>query len=147
MKRNEALPSQFLGKEDFPTETLCQVANVAIETVKTERGEEKRPVLYIMGPSRNVDVSRGIILNGTNWDTLEEITGEPDSDDWAETRIVVYVDPNVKFGSKRVGGIRIRAPKQAPPAAPRQKPTRPADPEPEYDEQNPPPADDSDSPF
>ncbi len=125
MKRHEALPSQYLSKEDFDPPVLCQVAVVAIESLKTDRGEEKKPVLYIMGPSRNVDVTRGIILNGTNWDTLVEITGKQDSDEWEKARIVVYHDTEVRFGGKKIGGIRIRAPKPAATSVPEPEPSSP----------------------
>ena len=111
MKRNEALPSNYLGKEDFPKPCLAQIAHVEMEDIKSERGVERKPVLHIMGPSYDVDVARGVILNGTNWDALEEITGESDSDVWKGVQIVIYVDPNVMFGAKRIGGVRIRAPR------------------------------------
>ena len=117
MKRNEALPSNYLGKEDFPKPCLAQIAHVEMEDIKSERGVERKPVLHIMGPSYDVDVARGVILNGTNWDVLEEIAGESDSDAWQGVQIVIYVDPNVKFGARRVGGIRIRAPKPTAAAA------------------------------
>lgn len=149
MRRGEALPSSFLGKDDFTQPVLCQIAHVVMEDVKSDRGEERKPVLYIMGPSRPVDTSRGIILNVTMWETLEELTGQPDSDQWKNTQIVVYVDPDVRFGGKRVGGIRIRAPKQQHPgnaasiaAAGKAKPAPAAE---EYDETNPPPPGDGDA--
>ena len=101
-----------------------------MENVKSERGEERKPVLYVMGPSRPVDVTRGIILNGTNWDMLEEITGASDSEQWQGSQIVVYNDPKVMFGAKRVGGIRIRMPKAGTP-----KFTTAVEPEPEEPEE------------
>jgi len=35
-------------------------------------------------------------------------------DEWRGTELVLFVDPNVKFGHKKVGGIRCRAPKNQP---------------------------------
>ena len=122
MKRDDALPGRYLGQENFPKPCLAQVAHVVVEEIKGERGMERKPVLYIMGPSYDVDILRGIILNGTNWDALEEITGKDDSDEWKNAQIVVYVDPKVMFGSKRVGGIRIRAPKSKVPVEPEPEP-------------------------
>jgi len=50
-------------------------------------------------------------LNYTNGSIIKQITGSGDLDDWAGTQIVLYKDPNISFGGKLVGGIRVRAPK------------------------------------
>ena len=124
MKRSQALPGKFLAKEDFSQPVLAQVANVALEEIESNSGPaERKPVLYIMGPSNPaVDTNRGIILNGTNWDALEASTGKDDADEWPGEQIVIYHDPEVRFGNQKVGGIRIRPPQQqaapAPPPAP-----------------------------
>lgn len=51
------------------------------------------------------------------WESLEvikHIAGIGDVDKWPGTKLVLYVDPNVKFGRKTVGGIRCREPKNQP---------------------------------
>ena len=51
-------------------------------------------------------------------ETLEDIkniNGSGNVDDWPGTKLVLYVNQNVKFGGKVVGGIRCRAPKQTQP--------------------------------
>lgn len=147
MRRNEGLPSKYLTKEDFPKPVLCQIAHVVMEEIEDgDRGKKRKPVMFLMGPSDpKLDITRGIILNGTNWDAIAEIRGEDpnetDTDDWEGTQIVVFNDPKVMFGGKKIGGIRIREP-QGP--AKRPVSTRP---EPEYDEQSPPPPSDDDVPF
>ena len=117
MRKGDALPGKYLSKDDFATPTLAKIRLVTMEMVKSDRGpDEKKPVLYFMEASNaDLDLSRGIILNVGNWEACEEITGEADSDFWVNHQIVVYVDPEVMFGGKKVGGIRIRASKaQAP---------------------------------
>lgn len=127
MKRNEALPGQYLGKEDFPQPVLCTVRTVILDSVKGEHGTEDKPVLFVKDASdRQLDISKGVILNHTNWSALEDITGSDDSDQWVGKTIVVYHDPSVMFGAKRVGGVRIRAPKNQDAAQP-QAPAPPAD--------------------
>ena len=82
-----------------------------MESVKNQDTgiEDPKPVLYVTNPSNpTLDTARGIILNAGNWDACEEITGQNDSDNWKGSEIVVYVDPNVTFGNRKVGGIRIR---------------------------------------
>ncbi len=111
MKKNDAMPGKYLGQDDFPLPCTAIINEVILEQIKdmdTEMNKTKA-VLYLIGPSlEGVDISRGIILNNTNWDSLEEITGKDDSDDWIGTHIEVYVDPNIRFGGKKVGGVRIR---------------------------------------
>jgi hypothetical protein len=122
MKKGDALPGKYLSKDDFPAATLVTIKMVTLEMVKSDRGpDECKPVAYFREASNTgLDLARGVILNVGNWEACEEITGEDDSDNWMNKQVVVYVDPDVTFGGKRVGGIRIRAsnvpvPAQEPP--------------------------------
>jgi hypothetical protein len=128
MRKGDALPGKYLAKEDFPAPTLVKIDVVTLEMVKSDRGpDERKPVLYFKDSSNDgLDLARGIILNVGNWEACEEITGEDDSDNWANKQIVVYVDPDVTFGGKRVGGIRIRA-SNAPVPAQEPPPPKPSD--------------------
>lgn len=140
MRRNQALPSNYLSKEDFPKPVQAEVAEVIME--KMPGDGKMKPVVYIRNASdRELDVERGIILNGTNWDAIAEMRGEDpnetETDRWIGTLIVIFNDPNVSFGGKRTGGIRIRAPKSAQPVA--RKPAPAAVPP---DDEPPPPDDD-----
>jgi hypothetical protein len=47
-------------------------------------------------------------------ETIKRINGSGNVDDWPGTKIVLFIDPNVKFGGKVVGGIRCREPKNQP---------------------------------
>jgi hypothetical protein len=47
-------------------------------------------------------------------ETIKQINGSGNVDEWPGTKIVLFVDPSVKFGGKVVGGIRCRAPKNQP---------------------------------
>jgi hypothetical protein len=49
-------------------------------------------------------------LNATNRAILEKVYGG-DTDDCIGNPIVLYVDENVSYAGKIVGGIRLRAPK------------------------------------
>jgi hypothetical protein len=46
----------------------------------------------------------------TNADALEEITDTGDYEKWADTPVQLWVDPDVTYGGKKIGGIRIRKP-------------------------------------
>lgn len=137
MKMHDAFPGNFLKKEDFPQPTLATIDRVEEQQIKGDKGEESKPVLYLRDPSdRQLDTARGLIVNKSNWEAIEHITGADDSDEWAGQAIVLFNDPTVMFGAKRVGGVRIRSPKSTaavptpPPAA-----------------EEPPPHEDGDIPF
>ena len=127
MKKGEAMPGNYLGKEDFPQDTLVTIKNVVMEEIKSESGSaQNKPVMYFSGASNpELDLNRGMVVNSGNWDVIEEISGHDDSDKWSGVSVVVYVDPSVMFGSKRVGGLRIREPKQS--QATQNTPPPPAD--------------------
>ena len=62
-----------------------------------------------------------LILNATNIRRLVAAFGTQETDDWVGRSIVVYDDPEIEFGGKIVGGVRLKAvPKKAakPKAAP-----------------------------
>ena len=48
------------------------------------------------------------VLNITNMLNCQKILGSENSDDWLGESIELYVDPNVSFKGKTVGGIRVR---------------------------------------
>lgn len=148
MQRHEAFVSKYMRKEDFPQPTLVRIVRCDMEGIKQDSGVDKpKPVLYVENPSNpDLDCSKGIVLNGGNWDMIESITGEhDDTNRWAGVDVVVFCDPTVVYKGKQVGGIKIRPSQRA--ADP--EPTRPAanDPPPPDDSQAPPPLADSEVPF
>lgn len=105
----------YLKKED-----LSEPVDTVLLWLKEEKvtapgkGTKTRLVAYFDG------LSKGLVLNRTNSETLEEITGTEDYEKWEDVPIQLYVDPDVKYGPKKTGGIRIRIP--APVQVPVQKP-------------------------
>jgi hypothetical protein len=107
MKRGQVFPSTYLGKEDVLAAggtIRDSVGDVRMETVKGEGGDEEKAVLHFAKKDH-----KPMIINNTNWTTLEEAYGD-DSDLWHGKPVEVYVDPGVMFGGKRVGGVRLRVP-------------------------------------
>lgn len=119
MKRHEAFPGQYLRADDIGTAR----PTVTISHVTMEKfGDDTKPVLHFTGKDK------GMAVNATVWASLEEITGEEDSDNWAGHRVTLYVDPNVMYQGKRVKGLRVCAP---PAGKNGSKPAPPPEPEPE----------------
>jgi hypothetical protein len=54
-----------------------------------------------------------LILNTTNANDLAEIFGSDDTDAWVGKKFLAYADKNIKFGKKKVGGLRVAAASRA----------------------------------
>jgi len=55
-----------------------------------------------------------MVLNATNSDTMRKLTGSSFVEDWANTKVELYILQKIKFGKQTVEGIRI---KEEPPKA------------------------------
>jgi hypothetical protein len=109
----------LLKQEDLQgREVRAVVDHVSMEEIKTDDGKERKLVAHFAGKDK------GLVLNRTTCEALEAMTGTDDVDYWAGTPVILYVDPTVKFGTKVVGGIRLKAP-GARPAPPTQAPSPP----------------------
>ncbi len=100
MKASDIFPGKYLKAADLGTsEPTVTVERVAMETL----GDESKAIVYFKGKTR------GIVLNKTNWNTLVELSGEDDCDDWKGTRVKLYVT-KVEYAGKRVPAIRMTEP-------------------------------------
>jgi len=97
-----------MGKDDVSGTPTFTIDYVRQDDVKGEAGLERKAIMHFREPG-----VKPYILNTINWMTCEDAYGE-ESDDWSGKKIELYVDPNVMFGSKRVGGIRFRIPNGSP---------------------------------
>jgi hypothetical protein len=97
------------------------IEDVTIEDVKGEHGMEKKLVAKFVGKDK------GLILNQTNCELLEQIIGSDDYEDWEGHTVVLY-PTKTKFGSKTVPCLRIRA------NTPAKKAALPPEPEPEVED-------------
>lgn len=96
----------YLKQEDLQGRTpTVVISQVGFEDVKdTDSGRtEKKLVMHFSGKDK------ALILNRTNCEALEAITGTDDFAGWVGHSVVLFTDPTVKFGGKTVGGLRIRA--------------------------------------
>lgn len=106
MKRSDAFPSRYISKDDVQNPIIAVIDTVRFDTIKGDAGDEDKPVVYFR------DNVKPMILNNTNWMTIEDAYGQ-ESDDWTGKQVEMYCDPGVMFGGKRVGGVRVRIPKGA----------------------------------
>ena len=107
--RNDIKDSNFLTKEDCEPAIEVTVSRCVEEDVSMANEPAKmKYVLYFM------EQEKGLILNLTNWDRIEAISKEPDSDNWDGTVITLFNDPTVDYGGKMVGVIRVWVPQVVP---------------------------------
>lgn len=104
MKSTDIFPSKYLRAADLNgQEPIVTIDRVDMETL----GDERKPVVYF----RNKD--KGLVLNKTNFNAIEEISGKDDTDLWSGTKVKLFT-AKVEFQGKRVPAIRIDAPSAAP---------------------------------
>ena len=97
--------AQYLKKEDLSDPVDTELLWVKEEKVTPPgKGTNTRLVAYFEG------LSKGLVLNTANCETLAEITETDDPNEWKDVALQLYVDPDVTYGGKKIGGIRIRKP-------------------------------------
>ena len=111
IKVSEMIQSKFLRQSDFEEDSVCTIKSIKLEEMQGN-GSETRWVLYFS------EHTKGMVLNTTTIRVLEKAFGD-DSDGWVGKRVMVYVDPNVSFQGKVVGGLRLRTPKAKTAPAPK----------------------------
>lgn len=105
---NDLKQSKYLKQQDVGTGVLVTIAKYEELNVAPEgQGEGLKWVLWFK------ELAKPMVLNSTNGQLLEKITGSGDFDDWIGKVVVLYNDPNVSFAGKITGGIRVRAQRTA----------------------------------
>lgn len=113
-KVSEMIVSKFLRKEDFDEDQICTIRTLTLEDMQGEKAEQRWCLHF-----RERD--KPMVLNVTSIRVLEQAFGD-DSDNWIGKKVKVYVDPNVSFGGKVVGGLRLMPVKAAKPSTGRTAP-------------------------
>lgn len=115
----------YIKAEDLNGKAVrVAIERVTIEEIKGDGKTEKKLVAHFVGKDK------ALVLNRTNADTLNEIFGTDDYDEW-QGAVVLFPDTTM-FGGKKVPCVRIRANSGNP-----VPPPPPVDPEPVTDEDIP----------
>ena len=105
-KISEMKESKFLKQTDVGAGMLCTVAAVTQENVAKQGAEPEMKWCLVVEES-----DKPLVLNSTNIQLCAKVFNSEETDDWIGKKVVLYTDPNVSYGGKIVGGIRVRAPK------------------------------------
>ena len=108
MNISEMKVSKYLTQEDIGDGKKVTIQSIANDNLAMEgQPPEYKWVLKF------TDCDKPLVLNVTNQQLCAKATGSEETDEWVGKKIVLYVDHNVSYAGKVVGGIRIRAPKAA----------------------------------
>jgi len=106
MNIDDAFPSQYLKAADLKDQT----PTVTIDRIEIEQiGDDRKLVVYFR------KVKRGLVLNRTNANTIAEIVGSRDAEQWTGHKILL-TRAMVDYQGKRVPAIRVDYPPKAVPA-------------------------------
>ncbi len=133
--------SKFLTKNDVEPDIIVTIrrfekVNVALESM----APEMKWTLWFQ------ELPKPLVLNSTNGQLIEAITGSGEFEDWVGKKVVLYNDKTVSFAGKLTGGIRVRAIKTQMKSPELQKYVG-GEPNPDYVGDNPPPPTDDEIPY
>ncbi len=105
--------SKFLTRADVGKGVLLTIKAIFQENVAKEGAPEEFRWCVSFD-----EAEKPMVLNSTNGQIIAGVVKSEETDNWIGHKIVLYDDPNVSFGGKLVGGIRVRAPRNQAPATP-----------------------------
>jgi hypothetical protein len=99
----------FLRKADVDPPQVWTITDVQERVVAAPgKPSTTKLVLFFDGSKK------GLVLNIANGDVLFDLTGHDDPEEWIGTQVQLYVDEDVAYAGKRVGGVRLRKPQVEP---------------------------------
>lgn len=105
MKRNDVFPSRFLKADDLQerdlTVTIKDCEMVEFTDPQTRERDDK-PVLYFQEQG-----VKPLILNKTNFSTIEKVLGSDETEDWKGKKITLFGIEVEAFGNITLT-IRVR---------------------------------------
>lgn len=111
MKLDQMIESRYLKQSDFPQPALLTIKGVSrVNLAAEDEIPEYKWTLSF------VEKDKPMVLNATNLKRAFKAAGD-DTDLWPGKKIVIYVDEEVEYAGKIVGGLHIRAAKGAQPTA------------------------------
>ena len=110
MNVDDLKTSKYLKKEDVGDGMTVTIAGITKQNVALDGAEESLKFVLHFEES-----DKPMVLNSTNGQAIGKITGiaEDIESKWIGKKIVIYNDPNVIYGGKLMGGIRVRAASKA----------------------------------
>ena len=104
MRIGEIKETKYIKKEDVGNGKLVTISKLEQQNVAMDdQPEEMKWIIHFQ------EFNKGMVLNWTNIQLISKAVGSEETNDWVGKKVVIYEDPNVSFGGKLTGGIRVRA--------------------------------------
>ena len=107
MRASDMIESKYLKQSDIDGDTIVTVQKLGKGNVAQEDEPPEHKWMI-----RFKEFPKAMVLNSTNIQLLEKALGE-ETDDWIGKEVILYVDPNVSYGGKVTGGLRLKSAKPA----------------------------------
>lgn len=111
------LESKYLKQSDVDQDYIVTIAGLEHVNVAAQDADKDEFKWVI----RFEEFDKPMVLNSTNIQLLAKACGSDETDDWVGKQVIVYSDPNVSYGGKLVGGLRIKKHSIARPVAPKHR--------------------------
>ena len=98
--------SQYIKKEEVTKPIVLTIAGHEKRNVGSEEKPDHKFVLFFE------EIEDLLTLNSTRGNQLVEDFGDGEMDNWNGRKVEIYVDPNVKYANKKVGGLAVRGIKE-----------------------------------
>ena len=99
MKKSDVFPSKYVKVADLNGgDVEATVSSVEWEKV----GDEQKAVCYFKGSHL-----KPLVLNKTNYESIEVIAGDEETDNWGGTRVVLY-PTTIRFNGVMTPCIRLK---------------------------------------
>lgn len=100
---------KYLKEADVTPPVVLTIKRVAQENMaRNDQPQELKWVCYFH------EVDKGLALNATNIKRIAKALLADDTSQWEGKKIGLYFDPDVEFGGKITGGIRVKRAPAAP---------------------------------
>jgi hypothetical protein len=104
----KAFKSPYLGSADVVDPIVVTIKLVRLEADMSKQSKDQFNTAHFAERFiRPGEPMKPMILNATNCKFLADLTGSKYLEDWAGTRVMIKVDPNVRFGKETVEGLRL----------------------------------------
>jgi len=103
---DDMIESKYLKKSDVEPAKLVTIRECKKENI----AQDNQPAEYKFTLYFN-ELAKPLVLNSTNIHATAVACDAQQSEQWIGKTIVLFVDPNVSYMGKVIGGIRVRKPK------------------------------------
>lgn len=104
----QMIESKYLKQSDVDGEVEVTILKIGQLNVAREDAEPE-----MKWAARFQEFKKPMVLNSTNLQLLAKACDSEESENWIGKKVVIYADPNVSFGGKLVGGLRVKLPIKA----------------------------------